>query len=94
MALDFWKSKKIVLPQLQDGHRAQVGVHHCDGGPEPSPAQHRSHLQQVEGMPMPGESAHAPVYTQQDGTAATPEEPASSTSGESDTCVDDSGIPG
>lgn len=80
---------------LQDGHRAHVGAHRCDGGPEPSPGQYRGHLQQVEGMPMPAAEAHAQPCSPSEGAATAAGEPApSSTSGESDTCVDKSGIPG
>ena len=78
---------------MQDGQRAHVGPHHCDGGPEPSPGQHKGRMQQVEGMPMPGVKDYAPTHSPQEGAKAAPQEPASSTSGESDTCVDNN-IPG
>ncbi len=70
---------------MQDGQRAHVGPHRCDGGPEPSPGQHKGQPQQVEGMPMPSQQGQAAGHT---------DEPASSTSGESHTCVGNGGVPG
>ena len=79
---------------LQDGRRAHVGPHQCDGGPEPSPAQHREGLQQVEGMPMPDAHAHAGPCSQGTDAAAHEAASASSTSDESDTCLDNSSLAG
>ncbi|CAL5219587.1 g1449 [Coccomyxa viridis] len=73
---------------LEDGQRAHVGPHRCDGGPEPSPGQHKGQPQQVEGMPMP-----MPMPSQQGQAGGPTHEPASSTSGESHTCVDNGGVP-
>ncbi|CAK0761692.1 hypothetical protein CVIRNUC_002885 [Coccomyxa viridis] len=81
---------------LEDGQRAHVGPHRCDGGPEPSPSQHTEQLQQVEGMPMPMPNAHAHAGTCSHSADAAGHEAASasSTSDESDTCLDDSSLAG
>ncbi|BDA42174.1 probable CTD small phosphatase-like protein 2 at C-terminar half [Coccomyxa sp. Obi] len=77
---------------LQDGRKAHVGIHHCDGGPEP--AHHSRALMQVEGMPLneaepcPGNSTPVP----EGGSAARVEGGTSSTDGESDTCVDEGAL--
>jgi hypothetical protein len=77
---------------MQDGRQAHVGIHHCDGGPEP--AHHRGPLVQVEGMPMPEAAAvpgDAPTTVAEGGPAVEREDggTSSSTDGESDTCVDE-----
>jgi hypothetical protein len=67
----------------QDGRRAHVGLHHCDGGPEP--ARHDLPLQQVEGMPL----REAQQQQQQQCEAAAE---ATSTDGESNTRIDEGAV--
>ena len=80
---------KTSISVAQDGRKAHVGIHHCDGGPEP--AHHSRALMQVEGMPLneaepcPGDSTPGG----EGGSAARGEGGTSSTDGESDTCVDE-----
>lgn len=70
-----------------------MGIHHCDGGPEP--ARHTGPLMQVEGMPLPEVRAAPrgvpPATDSEAGPAVEREEggTSSSTDGESDTCVDE-----
>jgi len=83
----------------QDGRRAHVGIHHCDGGPEP--AHHGRALMQVEGMPVceagPGPGDAPPSGGAEPGGAAADKEDggtSSTTDGGSDTCVDEGTLSG